>query len=107
MEKEDRGEAPGVARVIALKLPSCKNTPSKRVPTRRGCLVSSRLGFFARDKTPRDISGRRDSRWSEMPLLIPESGIVIFRDYLIEQEENLYIQNLLKSKIRVIWLEIN
>jgi len=37
------GEAPGVARVIALKLPPCKNTPSKRVPTRRGSLVSSRL----------------------------------------------------------------
>lgn len=41
------GEAPGVARVIALKLPPCKNTPSKRVPTRRGVassrFVSSRL----------------------------------------------------------------
>lgn len=58
-EQRHGGEAPGVARVIALKLPPGKNTPSKRVPTRRGCLVSSRLGFFARAKTPRDISGRQ------------------------------------------------
>lgn len=41
------GEAPGVARVIALKLTPCKNTPSKRVPTRRGGLVSSLRGFSA------------------------------------------------------------
>lgn len=77
-EQRHGEEAPGVARVIALKLPPCKNTPSKRVPTRRGCLVSSRLGFFVRDKTLHDVSGRRDSRWPEIPLLIRESGIVIF-----------------------------
>lgn len=45
-------EAPGVARVIALKLPPYKNTPSKRVPTRRGSLVSSRLGFSAIREDP-------------------------------------------------------
>lgn len=57
------GEAPGVARVIALKLPPCKNTPSKRVPTRRARaaaaassrLISSRLGFSA-------IRSRKDRR---------------------------------------------
>lgn len=66
-------EAPGVARVIALKLPPCKNTPSKRVPTSRArarthtrgggfassCLISSRIRRDSLAESLRDVSCRR------------------------------------------------
>lgn len=77
-EQRHGREAPGVACIIALKLPPCKNTPSKRVPTRRGSFVSSHLvsdlSRFARERISRDIS-RPSSPFENR---IPTREIVIF-----------------------------